>query len=59
MMIYIAEVDRQPDIIGVDDENDYENEYEIKHENHQYDYNITHDDMDEYMNPNEKQDEKE
>ena len=54
MMIYIAEVDREPDITGVDDDNDYENEYEIKHENHQYDYNITHDDMDEYMNPNEK-----
>ena len=42
-----------PDITGVEEDTDKENEYEIKHEDPKDEYDTTCDDMDEYVGPNE------
>ena len=48
----ISGVDKATDISGVDEDNDKENEYYIKHEDIQDTYDTTLDDMDEDVEPN-------
>ena len=46
-------MDEALDITILDKETAKEDEYEIKHEDPQYEYDTTCDDMDEYVGPNE------
>ena len=47
-------VEKEPDITGVDEETDEEDEYEIKQKDPQDEYYTIRDDMNEYVDPNEQ-----
>ena len=52
-------MDKAPDITVVDEDNDKDNAYDIKYEYPQDNNDTTRDNMDEYVEPNEKQNEQE
>ena len=52
-------MEEAPEITEVDENNNKEDEYDIKHEHPQDEYVTKRDDMDEYVEPNKQQDDQE